>query len=114
MIEEADISQEESWYYTKLAKRCLNGLAGKNIHGYHCPDTESARAKVLELVPPNVRVGFGDSVTLYQTGIIAELEKRKTNVLLHPFYHNGIAHYLEPLSEQSKKENKSSIRSFQI
>ena len=103
MHEEANISQEENWYYAKFAQRCLDGLARNNMPGYYCPDTESACAKVLELVPPDVSVGFGDSVTLYQAGIIAGLEKRKTNSLLHPFYHNGIVHYPETRREVVKR-----------
>ena len=48
---------------------------------------------MAKLIPSNVRVGFGDSVTLYQVGIIAGLEDRKTNILSHPFYNKGIVHY---------------------
>ena len=103
MIEEANVNQEEGWYYAKLAQSCLGGLARNNIPGFYCPDTESACAKVLELIPQNASVGFGDSVTLYQAGIIAELEKRKNNLLLHPFYHNGIIHYPETRREVVKR-----------
>ena len=104
MIEEANIDQEEGWYYAKLAQRCLDGLARNNIPGFYCPDTESACAKVLELIPPDVSVGFGDSVTLFQTGIIAGLEKRKNNLLLHPFYHNNsVVYYPETRGEVAKK-----------
>ena len=102
-MEEADISQEESWYYSKLAKKCIDGLARNNIPGYYCPDTESACAKVLELVPPDANVGFGDSVTLYQVGIITELDNRKTNLLVHPFYHMGVVHYPESRRDVVKK-----------
>jgi hypothetical protein len=103
MAEEANISQEENWYYAKLAQRCLERLAKNNIPGYYYPDTKSACSKVLELIPPDATVGFGDSVTLYQVGIIAELEKRKSNLLLHPFYHSGIVRYPESRREVVKK-----------
>jgi hypothetical protein len=103
MAEEANISREESWYYAKLAQRCLDGLARNNIPGYYCPDIESACTKILELVPPDATVGFGDSVTLYQVGIIAELEGRQSNLLVHPFYHNGSVHYPESRRDVVKK-----------
>ena len=100
---EADTTQEEEWYNAKLAQRCLDALAKNNIPGHYCPDTNSACAKVLELIPPDISVGFGDSVTLYQAGIIAGLENRKANVLLHPFYHDGAVHYPESRRDTVKK-----------
>jgi len=106
MREEANISQEENWYYAKFAQRCLDGLARNNMPGYYCPDTKSACDKVLELIPSNATVGFGDSVTLYQAGIIAGLEDRNSNTLLHPFYHDGIVHYPELRRDVVKKGKK--------
>ena len=102
-MEEANISQEQGWYSAELAQRCLDGLARNNIPGYYCPDNKSACDKVLELIPSNVSVGFGDSVTLYQAGIIAGLEDRKTNILLHPFYDRGIVHYPETRRDVIRK-----------
>ena len=100
---EADISREENWYYAKLAQRCLEALARNNIPGNYFPNTELACAKIMELIPVDATVGFGDSVTLYQAGVIAELEKRRTNVLLHPFYHEGVVLYPESRRDIVKK-----------
>jgi len=103
MTEEANISQEETWYYAEHAHRCLDGLARNNIPGCYCPDTKSACARVLELIPSEVSVGFGDSVTLYQAGIIAGLEDRDTNKLIHPFYQDGVVRYPESRRDVVKR-----------
>ena len=102
-MEEANTSFEESWYCGKLAQRCLDALARNNIPGYYFPDCKSACDKVMELIPPDASIGFGDSVTLYQAGIITELDKRKTNLLLHPFYHDGVVDYPESRRDVVKK-----------
>ena len=89
MVSETDLTQEEAWYKEKLAERCLTAMKKHNIPGYYSPDRSQARTQILELIPPGVTIGAGDSITLAQVGVLAELEKRGSHQMFTPFRKDG-------------------------
>ncbi len=64
-------------YYENLAKTVLKGFEKRFIEGYYCETIEDAKELALSFVPQNSTVSFGGSVTLDETGILAELRNRK-------------------------------------
>jgi len=85
MSNEADMHREEGWFSEKFAQRCLNALKRNNIPGYYAPDRSQALSQILGMIPSGARIGFGDSVTLHQVGVIEELEKRSDHQIFNPF-----------------------------
>ncbi|MFC1932268.1 lactate utilization protein [Chloroflexota bacterium] len=89
MSSEADIHREEEWFNEKLAQRCLDALKRNNIPGYYAADRSQALAQILGMIPSRATIGVGDSVTLYQAGIIEELEKRGSHQIFNPLRKEG-------------------------
>lgn len=84
-MDERDLSQERKWYYEQLAKRCLKAMERNNLGACYARDREEARSIVLDFIPEDATIGFGDSVTLLQTGITQEIERRWGHRALNPF-----------------------------
>lgn len=59
----------------------LSALRSRHIGGIFARDLEDANQKILNLIPVDATVGIGDSTTLRQLGVLAELKKRGTKVL---------------------------------
>ncbi len=89
MSNETDMHREEEWFNEKLAQRCLDALKRNNIPGHYAPHRSQALAHILNLIPPGVTIGVGDSVTLLQVGVIEELEKRGSHKIVDPFRKDG-------------------------
>ena len=64
-------------YYKNLSNTVLKGFQKRFIEGYYCETSAEAKALALSLVPANSKVSFGGSVTLEETGILAELRNRE-------------------------------------
>lgn len=82
---EADVSQEKEWHSRKLAERCLAALEKHHMKAYYAATGAEACQKALELIPPGAVIGVGDSVTLFQIGLVNELEKRGGHQIFNPF-----------------------------
>jgi len=63
-------------YYKNLANTVLKGFEKRFIEGYYCETATEAKELALSLVPANSKVSFGGSVTLDETGVLAELRSR--------------------------------------
>ncbi|MFH1087282.1 MAG: lactate utilization protein [Chloroflexota bacterium] len=98
MIEERDVSQEERWYAEQAASKCIKGLDRRNIPAAFFPARSEARDYILTEIPPEVIVGFGDSVTLHQVGVHDALQKRGQKIV-SPFWRDGQAHHPETVKE---------------
>lgn len=85
MWDEADIRQERGWYYERIAKRCIAAFDKNNIDAFYVPDRDEALKKVLGMIPEGATIGIGDSVTLFQIGVIPALERRGRNQIFNPF-----------------------------
>lgn len=64
-------------YYKNLSQTILKGFAKRHMEGYYCDSIEEAKKLALSLVPAESSVSFGGSVTLDETGLLAELRSRK-------------------------------------
>ena len=84
-MDETDISQEKAWYYGETARATVANLEKRNFNAYFAPTREEALSLVLGMIPEGATVGFGDSISVQQVGITAELKQRKRNVILDPF-----------------------------
>ncbi len=89
MSSETDMHREEEWFNEKLAQRCLDALKRNNIPGYYFPDRSQALSQILGMIPSEATIGVGDSVTLYQVGVIEALEKKSNNQIFNPFRKEG-------------------------
>lgn len=68
-------------YYTNAAATIIKNLSKRQMVGYYCPDKDSAREKVLELIPEGASVGWGGSMTLVETGILDAVRAGNYQVL---------------------------------
>jgi len=62
-------------------EKTLASLRFRNLNGTFTESEESARSKILDLIPKDALVGIGDSTTVRQLGVKEELKKRGTTVL---------------------------------
>jgi hypothetical protein len=85
MLDERDLSQEKKWYYQQMVSTCVKALKRNNFAAHQASDSEEARSIVLDLIPEAATIGFGDSVTLLQTGVTQEIEKRWGERVYNPF-----------------------------
>ena len=59
-----------SWYIEKQVERTINNLEKRNMAGYYVNDEVELLAKLREFIPENSVIGVGDSMTLFETGVI--------------------------------------------
>lgn len=57
-------------YYEKRAQVLVKNLQSRHFDAYYCPDTVSALAKALELIPEGASVGWGGALSAQQIGLI--------------------------------------------
>jgi hypothetical protein len=85
---ESDMQLEKKWYYEQAAKRCVTALLRNNINAYYVSARDEARLRCFELIPEGATVGVGDSVTLYQIGIIKQLTNNSKYRVFNPLLRN--------------------------
>ena len=74
-------------FYENQAKTMINKLAARKMEGYYCPDKESARNKVLELIGTDKKlVTYGGSMTLDEIGIKEAVEEAGHELLRRENY----------------------------
>jgi len=61
----------------------VNTLNAREIKAFFVPNKESARKKVLDLIPEGKSVGIGGSVTIKELDILNDLKKKKVKVIWH-------------------------------
>lgn len=59
-----------SWYIEKQVERTINNLEKRNMGAYYVNDEVELLAKLREFIPENSVIGVGDSMTLFETGVI--------------------------------------------
>lgn len=102
MIDETDISQEIAPYYEQRAQQVIANLQKRHMNGQYVSDRKQALSAVMEMIPPGVVVARGDSISLDQIGLMAEILKRGQNKLLDPFITDDDGHGLIPEEERQK------------
>lgn len=65
------------WYVSKKIARTLEGLKNNNMTGYYVENREQLLKTLRNLISENSVVGIGDSMTLFETGVIDFLRNGK-------------------------------------
>lgn len=76
------------WYLEKRIERTINNLRKRNMEGFYVNENEELIALLKEFIPEGSVVGIGDSMTLFETGVIDFL--RKENYTFLDKYKEGI------------------------
>ena len=76
------------WYIDKRIERTMEGLRRRNMEGYCVEDEAELIGLLKQLTPPKSVVGVGDSMTLFETGVIDFL--RKGDFVFLDKYRDGI------------------------
>ena len=66
------MNEHKKTFYKNQAESIIKKLQLRKMEGYYCPDTESAKAKILELIGQTVlpkTVSYGGSMTIDEMGI---------------------------------------------
>ncbi len=96
MIDETDLKEEMKWVYEGYARAAVASLQKKNIDAQYVSSREEALSKALGLIPSGVTVGWGDSVTLSQIGLVEKLREDRSRQLFDPFERDERGKYLVP------------------
>lgn len=83
------------WYLENQIKRTIDNLSKRNMAGYFVKDDTELKKLLKELIDENSIVGIGDSMTLFETGVIDFL--RKGNYAL-------LDKYKEDITSEEKKQ----------
>lgn len=83
------------WYVDKQVERTIKNLNSRNMEGYYINKREHLIGKLKEIIPEGSTVGVGDSMTLFETGVIDFLREGQFNFL--DKYRDGIT------SEEKRK-----------
>lgn len=74
-------------FYENQARTIIAKLQARKMEGYYCPDKESAKAKVLELIGNDKKVvTYGGSMSLGEAGIYDAVEKAGHELLRRENY----------------------------
>lgn len=76
------------WYLEKRIERTINNLRKRNMEGFYVNENDELIALLKEFIPEGSMVGIGDSMTLFETGVIDFL--RKENYTFLDKYREGI------------------------
>lgn len=64
------MTEQMKTYYKKRAQVLVKNLKSRHFEAYYCPDSASALAKALELIPEGASVGWGGALSAQQIGLI--------------------------------------------
>ncbi len=70
-----------AWYIKKQVERTIKNLNSRNMEGYYINNIDQLLQKLKELLPEGSIVGVGDSMTLFETGVIDFLRSKNFNFL---------------------------------
>ncbi|GAA0086815.1 lactate utilization protein [Clostridium sp. CTA-7] len=69
------------WYIEKQVERTIKNLNSHNMEGYYVKSREELIKKLEELIEEGSIIGVGDSMTLFETGVIDFIRSGKFNFL---------------------------------
>lgn len=74
-------------FYENQAQTIIRNMVARKMEGYYCPDRESARKKIMELIGTDKKtVTYGGSMTLDEIGIKETVEKSGHDLLKREQY----------------------------
>lgn len=71
------MTEQMKKYYEKRGQVLVKNLKSRHFDAYYCPDTASALAKALELIPEGASVGWGGALSAQQIGLIDAVKAGK-------------------------------------
>ncbi|MPM35605.1 hypothetical protein SDC9_82198 [bioreactor metagenome] len=77
-----------SWYIEKQIDRIINNLRKRNMEGFFVSDNSELISLLEKLIAENSVIGVGDSMTLFETGVIDFI--RKGSYIFLDKYKRGI------------------------
>lgn len=84
------------WYLEKQVDRTIDSLKKRNMKGFFVKDEGELKELLKELINENSTVGVGDSMTLFETGVI-------------DFIRNGNYNFLDKYRDNITSEEKKEI-----
>jgi hypothetical protein len=85
MVDETDLREEFRAFYEHFGRRAASALKRRGLEADYIPSRGEALARILEMIPPGSTVGWGDSVTLHEVGVISAIKKSGRYQVLDPF-----------------------------
>ncbi|HIG0360905.1 MULTISPECIES: lactate utilization protein [Clostridium] len=70
-----------AWYIEKQVERTIKNLNRRNMEGYYINSIDQLFQRLKTLIPKGSIVGVGDSMTLFETGVIDFLRSGNFNFL---------------------------------
>lgn len=70
-----------AWYVEKKVERTIKNINSGNMEGHYIKNREQIIEKLKDLITEGSTVGVGDSMTLFETGVIDFLRSGKFNFL---------------------------------
>lgn len=70
-----------AWYIEKQVERTIKNIQSRNMEGYFVKNREELFHKLNDLIKEGSTVGVGDSMTLFETGVIDYLNSGRFNFL---------------------------------
>lgn len=102
-----DTSQVEQWRFEELARIAVASLQRRRTNALYVPDRQAALAVLLEMVPPGVVVGRGDSLTLEQVGILPALKKDNRNKVLDTAERDAEGHWALKPEDRARMQREA-------
>ena len=93
--ERCEMEANVSWYKEKQVERTIANLQKRNMDGFYVTDQIQLIQLLKKLMPRNSIVGVGDSLTLFEMGVLDFLRNGSYNFL---------DKYKQGISDEEKKE----------
>src|SRR4030042_4523344 len=85
----------------------ITNFKEKNISVQYFKNRELATSHILKMIPQEVTVARGDSLTVDQIGLMNIIEKRNKNRIIDPFTRDKKGHWIFTAEERERMERES-------
>jgi hypothetical protein len=112
MLLDTDINPEKDYYNKQRALKVIENLQKRNMNGYYADNRAEALSTAMGLIPPGAVVARGDSISVEQIGLLAELIKRHQNKVIDPFKSDNDGNWPEESERQRMMRDTFSSEIF--
>lgn len=105
-MDETNMQTEFRAYWKQHAEITVANFRRKRLNAEYVPDKAAALEKILSFIPPGATIGWGDSVTLHQIGVIDALRKSDHHIF-DPFLRNEDGSYVNSSIERLELQRKA-------
>ncbi len=103
MVDKSEPVQEKK-HFEEDALKVVASLQKKKINAWYVPSRKEALVLVLGMIPEGVVVGRGDSISVEQVGVVAELKRRDQNRLIDPTERDASGQHV--LEQQARRRQQ--------